>query len=195
MASWVQNDDFYKFRQPNHAQETLVHVSGAMDVTGEERLKFVFAERDENKGASLDEAEARNHCISSFAKSLKIEPEEADWYTRDKDGQLHSVSVGYERVTKENPQYTALVNSGDLDVHRAEREAKPYMPDVTVNELRTEVQPLAAAERRDLSEAFDAARSAQPVRSEQSANQNQDVEPTPKGGREYDLSQERCFDR
>lgn len=188
MAHWIRDERNYQFPQQGYGEPTFVSVTGVMDVTESERPKLFIEERGDNKGPSLYEGTTLARCISSLSASMNIEPQGADWYTRDRDGQLQSVSFGQERVTMENPQYTALLRSGDLSL-TAEMDAKKYFPDVTVNELRTSEKPATLSEQRDLAQAFSAAQSSH--QSEPSRQAEPESLPMQKSAHDYDLSKEQ----
>lgn len=186
MATWVRDEADYKFNQPGNTEDTKVHVTGLADLTESERPKLLIESRWDNQGPSVEESpQARDQCIQSLSASMKIDPQEADWYTRDQDGQLQSVSIGYESVQKENPMYTSLENRGDTN-HTELAAAKAAFPDVSVNELRTSAQPADPVQQRELAEAFSQAYS-RPVEMENTNVQTPVQQPS---AHEYNLSQE-----
>ena len=137
MAEWVRDEGDYKFRLPGQGQDTAVHITGVMDTTGMERSKLLLENHWDNRGPSVEaSAAARDQCIRSLSASMKIQPQDVDWFTRDRDGNLQSVSVGYERVYQQDPQYGQLLSRDDLSM-RDKEDAKPFFPDVAVSELRT----------------------------------------------------------
>lgn len=187
MASWVRDEADYKFNQPGNTEDTKVHVTGLADLTESERPKLLIESHWDNHGLSVEESpQARDQCIQSLSASMKIAPQEADWYTRDQDGQLQSVSIGYESVQKENPMYAALERSGDLN-HKEIADAKTSFPDIFVNELRTSVQPADQGQQKELAEAFSHAYSARPAEMENTNVQASVQQPS---AHEYNLSQE-----
>lgn len=208
MAEWVRDEADYQFRQPGQNQDCRVHVTGVMDNAQTERPKLLLEDRWDNKGPSVSDAFARTDCIKLLSASMKIEPDEADWFTLGQDGQLQSVSIGYDRSTQQNPEYTRLLVGGEFN-HAEKDEAKKYFPDVTVNVLRTSVYPAPPEQKTELAEAFRTAYSAQHREPEVEAQpkepnasaQHTRPEPSntstnaPKAGHEYDLSQEHIRER
>lgn len=184
MPDWVRDEAQYKFRPYGQSEDTIVRVTGLADATEEQRPKLLLEEEWDNRGADLQDPGARSTCIQSLASSMKIYPEDADWFTKGRDGQLQSITVDYDQVMTENPEYRALANSGDLN-HRDLAEAKKAFPDFAVDELRTNVEPANPQQRQELAEAFTEARN------RRDAQQYQDnVNEGQKSAHDYDLSQE-----
>lgn len=186
MPQWLEDEKDYKFRPLNEPQETRVNVSGVMDRSETQRPKLILEDRVDNKGLSVSSDEsARNQCIQSLSMSMKIEPHEADWFVRDKGGNLKSVEIDYQQVTKTNPQFTDLVNSGELRQNEMS-EAKKAFPDIQQNEVRSSLKDTEPNQRHELDEAYKSARDDKSAQKENAGEKNE-----AKSAHEYDLSQER----
>jgi len=161
-----------------------------MDSSEGERPKLLLEDRWDNQGPSVGEDQAtRDACIKGLCKAMKVEPENVDWYTRGQDNKLQSVSIGYDLRTQENPEYTRLLNSGEFNQHNKD-DAKKFFPDVSVNEMRTAARPADQGQQKELAEAF---REAVPARVH-AEPETQATQPE-KLSRDYNLEQERCFER
>ena len=191
MAHWIRDDAEYKFRQPGQNQDCRVHVTGILDGLEADRPKLLLEDMFDNRGPSIQDAPARDACIQKISAGLKFDPSDADWFTRDREGKLQSVSIGYEHRTQENPEYTRLLNNGEFTQQNKEEEKK-FFPDVTVSELRTTVQPASQAQQRELAEAF-----REGHKNAAAQQYEPDKQDTKMAAHEYDLTQERMhiYDR
>ena len=193
MPQWIEDEKDYKFRPLNEPYETRVNVSGVMDRSETQRPKLILEDRADNKGLSVSSDEsARNQCIQSLSRSMKIEPHEADWFVREKGGNLKSVGIDYQQVTKTNPQFTDLVKSGELRQDEMSKTKKAF-PDIQQTEVRSSLKDIEPNQQHELGEAYKAARddkSAQKENKEDVSEKNQ-----AKSAHEYDLSQERVRER
>lgn len=181
MAEWQRDNADYEFQVPGYENTTRLTVQGAMDPSENNRPKLILADRSDNCGPSVLESPAMEQCINSLSESMKIQPREADWFTRNRDGEIHALSVGFEKVV--NPQYTEREQSNDLSLSEI-REARKYFPDI--DQLKATQQDLTPREHRDLTEAFGGLEQVQAPNKEESQ-----IQESQKSGHEYNLSQEQ----
>jgi hypothetical protein len=158
---WRLAHQEHKFLPPGSTQDAVLHVSSVWDASGKERPKFILEERPDSPVPSLQDAAARDECVRSLAETLSIDARTAEWFLRNQEGELGSISVTWERSTRENPHYTAWMRN-DLN-HLHKEEAKAAFPDQSVWEVRTAVVPVSQSQQKDLNAAFREAYIQRPV--------------------------------
>jgi hypothetical protein len=190
MPTWIDDEKDYRFRPYGQIQETRVFVSGVMDDSGEERPKVIFEEHPENKGRSVLYPEVTGDCIQSISGKLNIEPDNVDWFIKDKEGNLKSIQTESYLEKQPDPEYQRLVNTNEFADHAEAEKAKKYFPDIETERLRTTSQNISQEESQQLDTAFNEAKINRELYNamEREHAANQTIE---KSAHEYDLSQER----
>jgi hypothetical protein len=155
---WVNDTAQYELEMKGQREDTKLWVQGAMDPSESERPKVILEEHQDNNGLSLADDRSRNQAIESLSKSMKVNPNEVDWYVRTTDGDggegnLQAVEVFQNRVTKENPQFTHWENSGEFNINSRD-EAKKFFPDITVDELSSRVKEPSNEQSSQVADAF-----------------------------------------
>jgi hypothetical protein len=158
MSNWQRDTAKYEVAVNGQRQETRLWVQGAMDPTESERPRVILEEHHSNEGLSLHDERARDQAIDSLSKSMKVNPNEVDWYVRTWDpesgqGSVQAVEVFQSEVTKTNPEFTHWENSGEFNINNRD-EAKKLFPDITVDELKSQVKEPSNEQANQLSEAF-----------------------------------------
>ena len=153
MPDWVHDTAFYDFKMTFEPYSTSIWVQGAKDLSEENRPQLILEDHEKNKGQSLDNDDARNTAISKLSSEMKINPSHADWYVRDSKGNLQSLEVSEREKFVENPQFTSLRNSGDLN-ERDLSDAKKAFPDVKVWEVESDFAELTPEHDLKLGDAF-----------------------------------------
>jgi hypothetical protein len=158
MRMWVNDTAQYELEIKGQREDTKLWVQGALDPNESERPKVILEEHQDNSGLSLADERSRNQAIESLSKSMKVDPNEVDWYIRTSDGEggqgnLQAVDVFQNQVTKENPQFTHWETSGEFNINSRD-EAKKFFPDITVNELSSQMKEPSNEQSNQVSEAF-----------------------------------------
>lgn len=184
--SWKNDRAKYEVEMSGKQADMSLWVTGAMDETESNRAKLILEEHSQNKGPSLGNEEARSKAIDSLSKSMGIDARDADWYVLDERGKLTSLEVQNASLTKENPSFTELRDSGDLSRQEL-AEAQKHFPDVKEERLVSAEREVSPRQDRELGEAFGGLE-------RQSSNQQEQAQPqdvNQQSAHEYDLSQER----
>jgi hypothetical protein len=197
MAEWKRDQADYKFQVPGYNEVTQVSVTGAMNPSESNRPKLIIEDRTDNRGPSVLQSPAKEQCITSLSNSMKIEPQEADWYARGKDGQLQALSIDTEK--EPNKQFEAWQKDGEFSIHDTDK-AKRFFPDD--EKMKATAKDLTPKQDQEVKEAFggleqpNAKKNDEPkVEGRQKAEETKKVEEPQKAGHEYDLSQEQIRSR
>ena len=131
---------------------------------------------------------SRQVFATDISASMKIEPDEANWFAQDAGGKLYAVSPSVEHLTVEDPQFTKL-KDGEINIHEVD-EAKKAFPDIRVNRLTAPLSEVNPEQQQNLDFAFEQAGCKTEI--EQATMNDQSVS---KSAQEYDLSQESLWSR
>lgn len=193
MRTWVHDTAQYELEIKGEREDTKLWVQGAMDPSESERPKVILEEHQDNRGHTLADDRVLHQAIESLSKSMKVNPNEVDWYVRTTDGSggegnLQAVDVFQNQVTKVNPQYAHWENSGEFNINNRE-EVRRIFPDITVDELSTRVREPSVEQSNQVSEAFNG------QHRESLNSQIKDQAQSQQQSESIDLSQERFNSR
>lgn len=130
--SWQNGTRGLDVRMPGLSPSMGINVKLAVEQG--ERPKVLLEERPDNYGAALQEPESLKAAVRDVSSLLNTSANDVDWYVLGEDKEFYPLDVREREITRENPQWTELQNSGDLSVHDHD-EARRLYPDVKDREF------------------------------------------------------------
>ncbi|WP_309713417.1 hypothetical protein [Armatimonas sp.] len=194
MPEWVDDQKEYTFKLSSELRNELragpevkTNLLGVMDASENERAKIVIGNHADNKNISVLEPKVLGECIKSISNSAGIDPIDVDWYARNNNGELKSLSLEIYSEKSPNLEYQRLVNNHEFADHTEAERAKKAFPDIDVQKIRVNSFDDPTPEQGgNLHAAFDEAYLNRENHVEQEKN-NQNIDKSP---HEYDISQE-----